>query len=134
MIKRPDPGREALPEENRRRWRRHAVAERITAILTAHGRNCACDIEDISLAGARLRLRDAVPENLEVRLEHPLIGYIYGRRVWAASDAIGVELDLSARSLRLLAHHLGAAPVPDTAAMGARDRPPVRPAGLTPHR
>ena len=79
-------------------------------ILTAEGRRCACDIEDISLAGARLRMRGPLPHSLEVRLEHPAIGYVYGQRAWATADAIGVELDLSARTLRLLGHYLGATP------------------------
>lgn len=98
--------------QNRRRWRRHVVLDHGAVTLTAEGRRCPCDIEDISLGGVRLRLRGPLPHSFEVRLEHPVIGYVYGQRAWAGSDAIGIELDLSPRALRLLAHYLGAVPAP----------------------
>lgn len=95
------PGTQGTQTADRRRWPRYRVHGPVPAILTADGRTQRCLIEEVSAAGARIRVAGAVPRNLEVRLEHPAAGYIYATRVWAAPNAMGLEFRVSVRSLRL---------------------------------
>ena len=90
---------EAVGRDDRRQWPRYGLAGRGPFTVTADGRICACTIEDISLGGARLRLDGEVPRNLEIRIEHPLVGYAYARRCWTGRHGIGVEFDHSRQSL-----------------------------------
>ena len=90
-------------QAERRRWFRRGPARPVPARLIADGRALSCAIIDISPTGARLALVGASsPFNLEVRLEHPEAGSIYGNLVWAGTDSIGIAFCLSARAVRLL--------------------------------
>ena len=100
------PDAEAGQRDDRRQWPRYGLAGRGPFTVTADGRICACTIEDISLGGARLRLDGEVPRNLEIRIEHPLVGYAYARRCWTGRNDIGVELDHSQQSLDFIAECL----------------------------
>ncbi|MFQ5467822.1 MAG: PilZ domain-containing protein [Kiloniellaceae bacterium] len=87
----------------RRQWFRRRPARPVPARLIADGRALSCAIADISPTGARLALAGAAPPfNLEVRLEHPEAGSIYGNLAWAGPDSIGIAFRLSARGIRLL--------------------------------
>ena len=97
---------EAAAQHERRQWPRYVVAGRHSFTLTADGRISACTIEDISLGGARLRLDGGSPRNLEIRIEHPLMGYAYARRCWNGALGMGVEFDLSQQSLDFIARCL----------------------------
>ena len=97
---------EAEERDDRRQWPRYGLAGRGPFTVTADGRICACTIEDISLGGARLRLDGEVPRNLEIRIEHPLVGYAYARRCWTGPHDIGVEFDHSQQSLDFITHCL----------------------------
>ena len=88
---------------NRRQWPRYTLPARESFTVTADGRSGACTIEDISLGGARLRLAGKVPHNLEIRIEHPDMGYAYGRCCWKARDNLGVVFDHSESSLAFIA-------------------------------
>ena len=103
----PAAGPEAGPD-NRRQWPRYALSAResFTFTVTADGRSGACTIEDISLGGARLRVAGDIPHNLEIRIEHPLMGHAHGRCCWQAKNRLGVVFDHSERSLAFIAHCL----------------------------
>jgi hypothetical protein len=109
------PAAEDAEEVDRRQWPRYALGGREPFTLTADGRICECRIEDISLGGARLSLEGETPRNLEIRIEHPLVGHAYARRCWKGSRSIGVEFDFSQQSLDFISHCLqsgsGSAPV-----------------------
>ena len=97
---------EAVERDDRRQWPRYGLAGRGPFTVTADGRICACTIEDISLGGARLRLDGEMPRNLEIRIEHPLVGYAYARHCWTGPHEIGVEFDHSQQSLDFISHCL----------------------------
>ena len=100
------PYAEVEEPDDRRQWPRYGLAGRGPFTVTADGRICACTVEDISLGGARLRLDGEVPRNLEIRIEHPLVGYAYARRCWTGPHDIGVEFDHSQQSLDFITHCL----------------------------
>ncbi len=93
---------EAVAQDDRRQWPRYGLAGRGPFTVTADGRICACTIEDISLGGARLRLDGEAPRSMEIRIEHPLVGYAYARRCWTGPHDIGVEFDHSQQSLAFI--------------------------------
>ncbi len=97
---------EAVEPDDWRQWPRYGLAGRAPFTVTADGRICACTIEDISLGGARLRLDGEVPRSLEIRIEHPLVGYAYAKRCWKGPHDIGVEFDHSQQSLDFITHCL----------------------------
>jgi hypothetical protein len=97
---------EAEARDDRRQWPRYGLAGRGPFTLTADGRICACTIEDISLGGARLRLDGEIPRNLEIRIEHPLMGSAYAKRCWSGAQGMGVEFDHSQQSLDFITHCL----------------------------
>ncbi len=105
----PDPDTlepEIAGPDNRRQWPRYALPARESFTVTADGRTGACTIEDISLGGARLRGTRDILRNLEIRIEHPDMGYAYGRCCWQARNRLGVAFDHSERSLAFIAHCL----------------------------
>ena len=55
------------------------------------------------MGGARLQMEGPVPSNLEIRIEHPRLGYAYARRCWKAKDQLGVAFDHSKPSLAFIA-------------------------------
>lgn len=69
------------------------------ATLEADGRSYRCEIEDVSLRGARIKVLDPLPDTEEVFLDHPSVGRLPGRCVWREDDFVGVELDLPEREL-----------------------------------
>lgn len=94
--------------DNRRQWPRYSLPAResFTFTVTADGHSGACTIEDISLGGARLRVTRDIPQNLEIRIEHPLVGHAQGRCCWQARNRLGVAFDHSEHSLAFIAHCL----------------------------
>ncbi len=100
------PDSDAVEPDDRRQWPRYGLAGREPFTLTADGRVRVCTIEDISLGGARLRIDGEIPRNLEIRIEHPLVGHAFAWRCWAGADGIGVEFDHSQQSLDFISHCL----------------------------
>ena len=96
----------SLKESDRRRWPRYRLGEHAAFVLTADGQSRGCSIEDISLGGAKLRLEGETPRNLEVRIEHPAAGHVYASRCWAGPGVLGIEFDLSAQALDVIAYCL----------------------------
>lgn len=102
----PDPGTlepQTAGPDNRRRWPRYALPAQESFTVTADGRTGACTIEDISLGGARLRVAGDISRDLEIRIEHPLLGHATGRCRWRARGRLGVAFDHSERSLAFIA-------------------------------
>lgn len=96
----------SLKESDRRRWPRYRLGEHAAFVLIADGQSRGCRIEDISLGGAKLRLEGETPRNLEVRIEHPAAGYVYANRCWSEPGILGIEFDLSAQALDVIAYCL----------------------------
>lgn len=90
----------------RRHWPRYDLAGGCPVAMTADGMTWDCVLEDVSLGGARLRLGRPAPRNLEVRIEHPTAGCVYGVRTWAGTEHMGIRFDLSPQALDLITHCL----------------------------
>jgi hypothetical protein len=84
---------------NRRRWSRYAVDEDIPTTLVVGGQRLDCVIEDVSLAGAKLRIAGKVPSGAIVQLRCDASDALAGRCVWAGPKSIGVSFGLCERSV-----------------------------------
>ncbi len=115
---------QALRGSDRRHWPRYALDPSATFTLTADGRAQRCTMEDVSLGGAKLRLDGDTPRNLEMRIEHPAAGPIHAYRCWAKEGVLGIEFDLSPRTIELVAYCLESL-VSSTVPPSATDCPPV---------
>lgn len=86
---------------NRRRWSRYPVGHTVRAELVSGETRTACLVEDVSLAGARLRFEAAVPDAILFQLNGPEGICVPGRRVWTGTGAMGVAFGLSGPSVAL---------------------------------
>lgn len=90
--------RDALSSEEpryRRRWPRYRLGRPLSAFLTANGDVQICEIVEVSLGGARLRIGEQPPRSADLRLEAPGLGYVYGRREWTGDAAtVGISFAL----------------------------------------
>ncbi|MDX1575711.1 MAG: PilZ domain-containing protein [Kiloniellales bacterium] len=91
----PTDGRE------RRRWSRYAVTAGFPAELVTDDGRIACRIENVSLAGARLRLSRRVHPSAQVSLDCGGERGPIGRCVWAEAECLGVTFKVSDRSVDL---------------------------------
>ncbi len=78
---------------NRRKSKRCPLDRKTTAQVRAGGGLYGCNIEDISLGGARLKFEDSVPEGLEMVLEHAVAGRFAGKIVWTKGNVGGFQFD-----------------------------------------
>lgn len=86
---------------DRRRWSRYDVIGGLTAELVTEDQRIACRIENVSLAGARLRLGEAAPPTPQLRLDYGHRSGPSGRCVWRTSDSIGVSFGFCEESVDL---------------------------------
>ena len=91
---------------DRRHWPRYDLDGGLPVTMTADGMMWDCVLEDVSLGGARLKLDRPAPRTLEVRIEHPAAGCVYGARTWAGAARMGIRFDLSPQALDLITHCL----------------------------
>jgi hypothetical protein len=86
---------------DRRRWSRYDVDGEIGVELVTEDGRIACRIENVSLAGAKLRIAEPAQPVARFRLDyHPQIGPS-GCCVWSNSDSIGVKFEFSDESVAL---------------------------------
>lgn len=81
--------------KHRRRWPRYRLGRPLPAFLTADGDVHVCEVVEVSLGGARVRLSGLPPQNRELRLEAPGLGYVCGQREWTGdTQTIGISFAL----------------------------------------
>jgi len=102
--------------------------------LTAQDQTFKCEIEDISLGGAKLRFSDSLPQQGDASLAHPLCGEFPVRSVWRSRRTMGVRFGFSEHALNLVLYcvRLGpSAPASgdDSGPTGADPHDPEPPAG-----
>jgi len=93
----PEPHNDLSCEnpKHRRRWPRYRLGRPLPAYLTADGDVHVCEVVEVSLGGARLRLGGLPPHNQELRLEAPGLGYVYGQREWTGeTGTVGISFAL----------------------------------------
>ena len=95
----PEKARTQLKEDERRRHTRIAVTKQLPLTATAGGKIFTCFIEDISLAGLKLRFEGAVPQGKVIALDHPVAGTLCGRCAWRDGNFMGIELQVPSSDL-----------------------------------
>ncbi|MGH6945958.1 MAG: PilZ domain-containing protein [Kiloniellales bacterium] len=89
----------------RREWPRYTLDVGAEIELAADGQKFPCQMEDISLGGARLNAEGLPPfARLTVSLYHPASGRCTVTRSWRHGDQLGVTFDFSPECLALIAH------------------------------
>lgn len=86
---------------NRRKWSRYETGTEIPATLVLDDERVSCRIENISLAGAKLRVRRDAPRGTFVRLACETGGDVRGRCIWSGSQSMGICFGLSEPSIKL---------------------------------
>jgi hypothetical protein len=86
---------------DRRRWSRYDVDGEIGAELVTEDGRIACRIENVSLAGAKLRMVEPAQPVAGLRLDYHGQSGPSGRCVWSNSDSIGVKFEFSDESVAL---------------------------------
>ncbi len=86
---------------DRRRWSRYDLDGEIGVELVTEDGRIACRIENVSLAGAKLRIAEPAQPVARLRLDYHRQSGPSGRCVWSNSDSIGVKLAFSDESVAL---------------------------------
>ncbi len=86
---------------NRRRWSRYAAGGGLAAELVVGERRTRCSIEDVSLAGARLRVESDIPLGAQARLDVGTSSAPLGRCVWREGERLGLQFRFSQESVDL---------------------------------
>lgn len=75
----------------RRRWDRYSPDGQTSMMLAAGGRTFNCELVDLSLGGARLRIDPDLPDDAGMVLQHPVGGLFYAAQTWRRGDEMGVR-------------------------------------------
>ncbi len=86
---------------DRRRWSRYGVTGGVPAELVTEDGRIACRIENVSLAGAKLRISDPAQPMARLRLDYHGHSGPSGRCVWSNAHSIGVQFGFSGQSVAL---------------------------------
>ena len=86
---------------DRRRWSRYGVTGGVPAELVTEDGRIACRIENVSLAGAKLRISDPAQPMARLRLDYHGQSGPSGRCVWSNAHSIGVQFGFSGQSVAL---------------------------------
>jgi hypothetical protein len=76
---------------DRRRWDRFSPDGQTSVTLAAGGRTYDCELLDLSLGGARLRVGEPMPDDDNVVLQHRVGGLFFASATWRRGDEIGVR-------------------------------------------
>ncbi len=83
--------RNATSSKDRRSWARLPLDEVTSITLSSGGRCYDCRVENLSLAGMKLKLAGDPPPDGPVTLEHPSVGPFPAQAVWHDRDVVGVS-------------------------------------------
>ncbi len=98
----PAPKGPALRDgRERRRWSRYAVTAGLPAELVTDDGRFACRIENVSLAGAKLRLSQRLCPSAQVSLDYGGKSGPVGHCIWARGNSAGVRFEFSDCSVAL---------------------------------
>jgi hypothetical protein len=89
MVELPTDGESAYGE--RRRWDRYSPDGQTSMMLAAGGRMFNCELIDLSLGGARLRIDPDLPDDAGMVLQHPIGGLFYAAQTWRRGDQMGIR-------------------------------------------
>lgn len=112
---------------DRRQWERYSPDGQTSVTLASGGQAYGCELLDLSLGGARLRVDPGIPADRDVVLQHQLAGLFFGSPSWRQGNEMGIRFRVPAQTRE---HALQCAtvllygdddmPAEDQAARGAR--------------
>lgn len=76
---------------DRRQWERYPPDGQTSVTLAAGGRVFDCELLDLSLGGARLRVTADLPEEGDVVLQHRVAGLFSAAPAWRRGDELGLQ-------------------------------------------
>jgi hypothetical protein len=83
------------PAVDRRRWPRYRLGRPLPAYLTSDGEVHICEVVEVSLSGARLRVGGLPSHSGDLRLEAPGLGFVCGQREWTGElGTVGISFAL----------------------------------------
>lgn len=83
---------------DRRQWDRYAPDAETSVTLAAGGRTFDCELLDLSLGGARLRVVEDFPEDGSVVLQHRIGGLFFACPTWRQGSEIGIRFRVPAQT------------------------------------
>lgn len=90
---------------NRRRWSRYRLDQDLPGVLVTEAGEVACVIENVSLAGAKLRLpaerRPTLRRGAALRLAPAAGPSLDGKVAWSGPEALGLAFAYSGASVAL---------------------------------
>lgn len=83
---------------DRRRWERYPPDGQTSVTLASGGHAVECELLDLSLGGARLRIADDLPGDDEVVLRHRVAGRFLASQSWRRGDEVGLRFRVPAQT------------------------------------
>lgn len=83
---------------DRRQWERYSPDGHTSVTLATGGRAYGCELLDLSLGGARLRVDPGVPADRDIVLQHEMAGLFFGSPSWRQGDEMGVRFRVPAQT------------------------------------
>lgn len=83
---------------DRRKWDRYLPDGQTSVTLAAGGRAFDCELLDLSLGGARLRMDADLPDDGDVVLQHRVAGLFLASRTWSRGNEIGIRFRVPAQT------------------------------------
>ncbi len=78
-------------QADRRQWERYPPDGQTSVTLASGGRAFPCELLDLSLGGARLKLAADLPEDGDVVLQHHVAGLFFASPAWRRAGEIGLR-------------------------------------------
>jgi len=83
---------------DRRRWDRYSPDGPTSVTVASGGQAFDCELLDLSLGGARLRIDVDLPDDLDVVLQHRVAGLFFASQTWRRGNEIGVRFRVPAQT------------------------------------
>lgn len=91
---------------DRRERHRYPVTSPIALTIFAEGREFTCFVENISLAGAKVRFSGPVALASNIEIAHPQTGRFCGQCKWTTGNTWGIAFTSRDEAIRLCVHCL----------------------------
>ncbi|MGH6912840.1 MAG: PilZ domain-containing protein [Geminicoccales bacterium] len=83
---------------DRRKWDRYSPDGETSVTLAAGGRAFGCELLDLSLGGARLRIDADLPDDRDVVLQHRVAGLFFASQTWRRGNELGVRFRVASQT------------------------------------
>ncbi len=83
---------------DRRQWDRYSPDGHTSVTLASGGSAYGCELLDLSLGGARLRVDPGVPADRDVVLQHQMAGLFFASPSWRRGNEMGIRFRVPAQT------------------------------------